>query len=114
VAKDLAGQHVWICVSFADLKDHVDHYIQQKQKDPQHTSACFVVPKWRVLPHPALAGMQVIKEYRQGYHLFARGKKRVAGLLDPLLVYYDPPSPCLPDSPFNRLVMQYKCHVHSC
>lgn len=30
--KDLAGQHVWVCVSFADLKDHIDHYIQQKQK----------------------------------------------------------------------------------
>jgi hypothetical protein len=66
ITKDLAGQHIWVCVSFADLKDHVDHYIQQKQKDPQHTSACFVVPKWRVLPHPALSGMQIIKEYRQG------------------------------------------------
>jgi hypothetical protein len=86
VTKDLAGHHVWVCVSFADLKDHVDHYIQQKRKDPQHTSACFVVPKWRVLPHPALSGMQIIKEYRQGYHLFLRGKKRVSGLSDPVLV----------------------------
>jgi hypothetical protein len=62
ITKDLAGQHIWVCVSFDDLKDHVDHYIQQKQKDPQHTSACFVVPKRRVLPHPALSGMQIIKE----------------------------------------------------
>jgi hypothetical protein len=114
ITKDLAGQHIWVCVSFADLKDHVDHYIQQKQKGPQHTSACFVVPKWRVLPHPALSGMQIIKEYRQGYHLFQRGKKRFSGLSDPALVYYAPPSPTLPDSSLQKLVMQYKCHVHGC
>jgi hypothetical protein len=30
---------------------------------------------FKVLPHPALSGMQIIKEYRQGYHLFQRGKK---------------------------------------
>jgi hypothetical protein len=58
--------------------------------------------------------MQIIKEYRQGYHLFQRGKKRVSGLSDPVLVYYDPPSPTLPDSSLQKLVMQYKCHVHGC
>jgi hypothetical protein len=58
--------------------------------------------------------MQIIKEYRQGYHLFQCGKKRVAGLSDPLLVYYDPPSPALPEGPLHKLVMQYKCHVHGC
>jgi hypothetical protein len=38
VTKDLAGHHVWVCVSFANLKDHVDHYIQQKRKDPKFSA----------------------------------------------------------------------------
>ena len=92
--------------------DNDDHYLQQKQKDPTHTSACFVVPKWRILPHPALSGMQVIKEYRKGYHLFTKGNKRTSGLSDQLLIYYDPPTPVVsPTSEAAKLIMQYKCLV---
>jgi hypothetical protein len=56
--------------------------------------------------------MQVIKQYRKGYHLMQRGAKRDRGLLDETLIYYDPPEPVLPDTPHNKLLMQYKCHVH--
>jgi hypothetical protein len=56
--------------------------------------------------------MQVIKQYRKGYHLMQRGSKRDKGLLDETLIYYDPPEPVLPDTPHNKLLMQYKCHVH--
>lgn len=112
LVKDVSGHNSWVCVPPSDLPDYVDHYLEQKQKDPHNTSACFVVPKWRVLPHAALANMQVIKQYRKGYHLMQTGSKRGKGLLDDTLIYYDPPVPVLPDTPHSKLLMQYKCHVH--
>lgn len=112
LTRDVSGHHSWVCVPPSDLPDHIDHYLEQKQKDPHNTSACFVVPKWRVLPHAALAHMQVIKQYRKGFHLMQHGSKRTTGLLDDTLVYYDPPVPVLPDTPHSKLLMQYKCHVH--
>ncbi len=44
LTKDLTGHHSWVCVPPSDLPDYIDHYLAQKQKDPQSTSACFVVP----------------------------------------------------------------------
>ena len=114
--KAVAGHHSWVCHPYDDIADYVDHYLQQKTIDPEHTSACFVVPKRRTLPHPALTGMRVVAEYCKGHHLFSKGGKRCRGLSDPLLVYYDPPAPTLPvhsdDLHPSKLLMQYKCHVH--
>lgn len=110
--KDVSGHHSWVCIPPSDLQEYIGHYVEQKKKDPHNTSACFVVPRWRILPHPALATMQVIREYRKGFHLYLQGNKRDKGLLDHTLVYYDPPVPVPPESPHDRLIMQYKCHVH--
>jgi hypothetical protein len=90
---DVTGHHSWVCVPPSDLHDYVAHYVEQKSKATHNTSACFAVPKWRNLPHTALANMQVIKQYRKGYHLMQRGSKRDKGLLDETLIYYDPPEP---------------------
>lgn len=110
--RDVAGHHSCVCVPPSELKDYIAHYVEQKSKDPHNTSGCFAVPKWRILPRPSLATMQVIKQYRKGYHLMQRGSKRDKGLFDETFIYYDPPELVLPDTPHSKLLMQYKCHVH--
>lgn len=113
--QELAGQHTWIAAPAHQLKECVDQYLKQKAQSATDTSACFLVPKWRELPHPALSRMKVIKEYRRGYHLFCKqnssgSSKRLKGLPYSMQVLYDAPQK---DSALSekQMLMQYKCLI---
>lgn len=114
-ATSLTGQHTWIAAPGHQLKECVSYYLKQKALSPKDTSACFLVPKWRELPHPALAGMRILKEYRKSYHLFCKQQdsgsfKRLKGLPYGMQVVYDGPEK---ESALTekQMLMQYKCLI---
>jgi hypothetical protein len=99
-----------------ETKDYIDYYLTQKKDSPHDTSACFVVPKWRELPHPALSGMKILKEYRKGYHLYTKHgntNTRLNRLPWSVAVYYDGPELKVPERSADTLIMQYKCQVQN-
>jgi len=110
------GHHVWLHFANAsDLTIAVDHYVTQKALSPHNTSACVLIPKTHKSAVAALKNMRLIKQYSKGYHLFQKGNKRLAGLQVPMEVYYDPPTPSLPNTPASkRLAMQFACKIAGC
>lgn len=115
-SQDLRGHHALIAVPVAQLKDAIEQYLAHKAESPSNTSACFLVPIWRELPHGALAKMEIVKEYRKGYHLFGKhsgdkGFTRFKGISTGVRVYYDAPEQVAIE-PDKQMLMQYKSRVH--
>ena len=116
---DVAGKHIWINAPFAHMHSYIDHYLACKVKDPQHTSACIVVPKGAGHWKPSLVGMQLLHEYNKGECLFAAQDDSAAADKPPLpcatavQVYYDPPAPqvAMHVMGTNRLTTQFDCAV---
>ena len=98
--RDLWGEHVWLNPPFNNVQKFIQHYLEQKRKNPQTMSACIVVPHWKKLRIPELKGMQVIAQYSKGHVLFtapiASGqRRRLLSIIWRVSVYYDPPVPSM-------------------
>lgn len=111
---DVAGNRIWLNAPFANMPAYIEHYLQCKGKDPQHTSACIVVPKaagpWRHL----LKGMELLHEYGKGQCMFVSvdGAGDVCSR-EAVQVYFDPPKPSLMSVKDCRraLTMEFDCAV---
>ena len=96
----LQGHHVWCNPPFKQLKTFLQHYLHCKAENPQHTSACFVVPVWQNAAwQPLLRGMRIIKEFPVGTRALFSAKNAATGKHTPMgpvpfgvRIYYDPPA----------------------
>lgn len=77
------------------MAECTEHLLQCKGKQPQHTSACIIVPKaagpWRHM----LKGMDPLHEYGKGRCMFAGDGASDVCSREAVQVYYDPPKPSL-------------------
>lgn len=95
---DVSGERVWINPPYTQIKEWQLHYARCKRKDPEQTSAMFVVPKWsqtELLMRKA--GYKLFKTYAQGTVLFNKrtdsgSRQPMAGIPWPVQLWYDPPS----------------------
>ena len=94
----LAGQHVWLNPPFSRMDEFIDHYLAEKARSPQDTSACILVPAWRKATHPGLWGMRLVAQYEPGTPLFTApctdgSRTPLPGIPWGVNVFYDPPRP---------------------
>ena len=96
--QDVSGEFVWINPPYTHIKEWQDHYLRCKRKNPEHTSAVFVVPKWTQVEHSMRsAGFKLLHTYAQGTHLFSKKsgdhtRTDMSGIPWPIQLWYDPPS----------------------
>ena len=111
--RDLCGQHVWLHAPFGRIGRFLKHYVKCKQRAPQSTSACIVVPagpvakqSWRKY----LSGMKLLKRYDEGSMLFTQaglqGNKRSLGPSPwDIEIWHDPPAAEMHVPPLPELSM---------
>ncbi len=94
----VAGEAVWLCPPWAKATDFIVHYLACKAKDPAHTSAVLVLPKWtKAAWWPLVQHMKVVQQFAAGSQIF----QQPAATMDsspspkaapwPIVVLYDAP-----------------------
>ena len=97
---DLSGHAVWLHPPFRTrpFQQMLQHYLECKAKDPEHTSMCVVLPLWaEAKRNKYIENMQIIKEYPVGTQMFTvpdglAARKALPGVPWPVRVYYDAPA----------------------
>ena len=117
----LQGDHTWINPPFHMIGAAVSHYLKEKSKSPQNTSACILAPDWPGANWESLVqGMQILNTYPRGFPLYELktedGKTNIVkGIPWPVKIYYDPPYEPVKVSQARdsdtHLTMQFKCTV---
>ena len=80
------------------VQQMLQHYLECKAKDPEHTSMCVVLPLWAEAKwNKYIENMQIIKEYPVGTQMFTvpdglAARKALPGVPWPVRVYYDAPA----------------------
>ena len=95
--RSLQNEFVWLNPPFKNVKPFLDHYFSERQKTPDSTGACILLPAWRCFTeHPELAKLWKIVQYPKGSRLFSQpsvdGLSRVnmPGIPWAVNVYYHP------------------------
>ena len=97
---DCAGECVWMNPPFANAHVFIEHYLACKARDPMHTSAVIVLPKWRNVKWAKLVEhMTLVHEYPARTMLFTRPspsnpaeREKVGPAPWPVQVWYCAPS----------------------
>ena len=56
LSKSLQNEFVWLNPPFKNAKPFLDHYFAERQKTPETTGACILLPAWQCFTeHPELA-----------------------------------------------------------
>jgi hypothetical protein len=98
---DLSGEHIWLTAPSARLPAYIRYYQEWKAKFPQTTSACIAVLAEDLDSLHLLKGMQLLKQFNKGEHVFATGSRepsKASAAPWSFLVYYDPPAATLAPS----------------
>ena len=96
--RPLAGQFIFMNGPFSQYAEWLDHYCQEKAKDPYSISACIVAPAWKgAVFNKYFKGMSLVKQYPKGTRLFwakdaqTGERKLMPGIPWTVNVWYDPP-----------------------
>ena len=88
---------MWINAPFTQLTAFVQHYMHCKQRSPDGTSACILVPGY-LLPvlKPLLSGMRLLKKFTKGAAIFEQSSRSGCsstspGINWPVYIYSDAP-----------------------
>ncbi|KAI8468977.1 MAG: hypothetical protein J3K34DRAFT_386076, partial [Monoraphidium minutum] len=101
---DVSGRLVWMNPPYKHIRAFLQHYRACRDRAPDTTGGCFLLPQ-RVAPWRALlSGMQLLKQYPRGYHLFEAPSPRpgesaaesavrhkLGATPWPVQLWYDPP-----------------------
>ncbi len=95
LANDAGGHNCWINPPFRQIGEFVQHYLECKAKRPYDTSACILVPAWHGSWRSKLKGMQLLRQFPKGYHMFdaqagSGGRAAMPGLPWAVQVFLDP------------------------
>lgn len=96
---DVAGECVWANPPFTHVRPWVLHYKACKRRNPEGTSAMFLVPQWEQLRGFMKAqGFQQVKVYPAGTYLFSKAlpdgtRQALPGIPWAVSVWFDPPAP---------------------
>ena len=73
LSRSLQNEFVWLNPPFKNAKPFLDHYFAERQKTPDSTGACILLPTWRCFTeHPELAKLWKIVHYPKGSRLFSQ------------------------------------------